>query len=193
MRGYNFLNDALRHDTSSHQLPGYRCDCPQNEGEAEKRVQFKKLPSIFICQLLRFQHNMFADITEKNNMRFEFPFTLDVQPYCVQNLEQNEEKTHFTLCGVIVHQGQANRGHYISYVRMKSILLTYSFFQKSMLSFFSDQKWSRLDDSRVSEWPIAYAEDEWYGGGSEFFLSQNLKKSFYHGFFCFSSFQKLIL
>lgn len=114
-----------------------------------KRTCFKTLPSILVIQLKRFDYDWEHETPIKFNDYFEFPRELDMEPYTVQGLAkaegQLEEKkkrklwtdrfsgttvddelndveqngTKYSLSGIIVHMGQANGGHYYSYIKNK--------------------------------------------------------------------------
>ena len=53
-------------------------------------------------------------IKAKVNDRCEFPFELDMLPYCRSNTATSQE---YSLRGVVVHQGSADSGHYYSFIR----------------------------------------------------------------------------
>ena len=96
-----------------------------------KRACFKKLPSILAIQLKRFDYDWERETPIKFNDYFEFPRELDMEPYTVQGLAKAEgssateettaenDGTRYKLVGIIVHKGQANGGHYYSFIQQK--------------------------------------------------------------------------
>ena len=96
-----------------------------------KRTCFKKLPPILAIQLKRFDYDWERETPIKFNDYFEFPRELDVEPYTVQGLAKAEgisitdentienDGTRYKLVGIVVHKGQANGGHYYSFIQQK--------------------------------------------------------------------------
>lgn len=98
----------------------------------------KKLPTVLAIQLKRFDYDWERECAIKFNDYFEFPRELDMEPYTVAGvtrleadsvnplthlIQQNEQcesviagSTKYRLVGVLVHSGQANGGHYYSYI-----------------------------------------------------------------------------
>ena len=101
-----------------------------------KRTCFKKLPPVLAIQLKRFDYDWEREMPIKFNDYFEFPRELDMEPYTVQGLAKAEgtpvtdedhpptplatESNLYKLVGIIVHMGQANGGHYYSFIQHKS-------------------------------------------------------------------------
>ena len=101
-----------------------------------KRTCFKKLPPILAIQLKRFDYDWERETPIKFNDYFEFPRELDMEPYTVHGLAKAEgmnvidddsssysSSTRYKLVGIIVHSGQANGGHYYSFVQQKSVMI----------------------------------------------------------------------
>lgn len=84
----------------------------------------------------RFDYDWERETPIKFNDYFEFPRELDMEPYTVQGLAKAEGMsvidettdedlstiTRYKLVGIIVHSGQANGGHYYSFVQQKFVL-----------------------------------------------------------------------
>ncbi len=96
-----------------------------------KRMCFKKLPPVLAIQLKRFDYDWERETPIKFNDYFEFPRELNMEPYTVQGLAKAEgttvteenltdnDGTRYKLVGIIVHKGQANGGHYYSFIQQK--------------------------------------------------------------------------
>lgn len=54
------------------------------------------------------------------------------------DLKSVDEDCNYVLVGVIVHSGQANGGHYYSYIR-----------QRDSLGHFVNRRWLKFDDTDV--------------------------------------------
>ena len=113
---------------------------------AIKRVRIKSLPPTLILHLKRFEINYDTFEKVKLNDYFSFPFELDMKPYMTK--EEVETCTKFRLCGVIVHSGTANGGHYYSYARDRS----------------SENNWYEFNDEVVERFDVSRLGEECYGG-----------------------------
>jgi hypothetical protein len=68
--------------------------------------------------LKRFQYNITDQQRSKVHDIFEFPFEYDFG-----HLYENQIKTHYILQGIVVHTGEAQLGHFFSFIRQKEIWL----------------------------------------------------------------------
>lgn len=98
--------------------------------DAKKFASLGILPKHLIIQLSRFEFNYSTWEKRKIDSPFEFPINIDLKPYTI--LEN--KNTKYALCGVIIHSGTANYGHYFSYVKNRN-----------------SNKWYNFNDSYVSE------------------------------------------
>ena len=88
---------------------------------AMKRTFFEKTPNILIFTLKRFEFDMESMLRYKLNDYFEFPLDLDLQKYTSTYLKNNEDQSSeykYRLCGILVHSGMAESGHYYSYIKV---------------------------------------------------------------------------
>ena len=59
-------------------------------------------------------------MNEKINSRLEFPNQLNLKPYMVDTIQENDENDYqYTLKGIVVHTGTADFGHYYSFINVK--------------------------------------------------------------------------
>eukprot|EP01132_Coremiostelium_polycephalum_P003569 gene3569-4447_t len=94
--------------------------------DATKRCLIDKLPNTLIIHLKRFEYDLDNMRNNKVNDFCEFPMMLDMEPYTLENAEFKEkgiippssnENYLYQLSGIVLHQGTADYGHYISLVK----------------------------------------------------------------------------
>ncbi|CAK0801546.1 unnamed protein product [Prorocentrum cordatum] len=91
--------------------------------DAEKRTSVYKLPETLILVLKRFEFDFDTMQKVKLNDLCEFPMHLDMRPYTKEALdgagpESGTGGEEYALCGVLLHSGTADSGHYSSLVRV---------------------------------------------------------------------------
>ncbi|UJR08730.1 hypothetical protein I4U23_012987 [Adineta vaga] len=154
------LKESLEQYVIGELLDGpnaYHCEKCDKKVNTVKRTCFKRLPPVLAIQLKRFDYDWERETPIKFNDYFEFPRELDMEPYTVQGLAKAEgspivdenstddqatsnDGTRYKLVGIIVHMGQANGGHY------------YSFIQHNDESDDpNSSQWYKFDDTDVSE------------------------------------------
>ena len=100
-----------------------------------KRTCIKKLPKYLCIQLKRFDYDWESNRSIKFDDYFQFPRQLNVSPYMYDTINketneeqankktsnesnnQNEKEIEYELVGIVVHSGQANAGHYYSFIK----------------------------------------------------------------------------
>jgi len=182
MKGvYDALDKFLAKDTIS----GYNWDEKNPGVDIQKRNVLGKLPESLIVHLNRFTMNMDTFMTEKLNTRFEFPKVLNLEPYTKEGIERREahqasgggeaseaeggeesipgeyelhpkEYYEYELCGVQVHYGTANQGHYYSFIKNRSG------------DHENDTTWFEFNDALVRKWDIRDLEVDCFGGASNY-------------------------
>ncbi|CAF1148229.1 unnamed protein product [Rotaria sordida] len=138
------LKESLEQYVIGELLDGpnaYHCEKCNKKVDTIKRTCFKKLPTVLAIQLKRFDYDWERETPIKFNDYFEFPRELDMEPFTVQGLAKAEgtsvidentnddqtstnsnsnDGTCYKLVGIIVHMGQANGGHYYSFIQHKN-------------------------------------------------------------------------
>lgn len=155
IRNHSNLLDSLEQYVKGDLLEGadaYHCEKCNRKVDTVKRLCIKKLPPILAIQLKRFDYDWERETAIKFNDYFEFPRSLDMEPYTVGGLAKIEGEvidddidtsngintsTKYELCGIVVHSGQATGGHYYSY-----ILYTHT---------DGTRRWYKFDDVEVTE------------------------------------------
>uniref|UniRef100_A0A0N5A9B1 USP domain-containing protein n=1 Tax=Syphacia muris TaxID=451379 RepID=A0A0N5A9B1_9BILA len=155
--------DLLNNDNA------YFCEECGRKVTAVKRLCLAKLPPYLTIQLKRFDFDWERDLPQKYNDYFEFPLELDMMPYTAEGLASSEgissnvvalssdkdlprkiKSTFYRLRGVTVHSGQANGGHYYSFIRSSD----------------DGGQWYKFDDIDVTKWDLSKEEmrNMWFGG-----------------------------
>lgn len=115
--------------------------------EVSKRSFFKNLPPTMIFTLNRFEYDMTTWARIKLDTFFEFPFEIDLSPWCLRDSEDNRKlDCIYQLKGVLIHSGTAEAGHYYSYIK-------------------KDEKWIEFNDTTVRDFDPTEENliREWYG------------------------------
>lgn len=92
--------------------------------DAEKRTSICSLPETLVLGLKRFEFDLDLMQKVKVNDLYEFPMRLNMWPYTRQALDsqevspEEEEPFQYTLCGIVLHSGTADSGHYSSLVKV---------------------------------------------------------------------------
>eukprot|EP00043_Microstomoeca_roanoka_P005964 m.59150 g.59150 ORF g.59150 m.59150 type:complete len:2271 (+) comp13209_c0_seq2:2748-9560(+) len=164
IRNCKNLLQALDNYVQGELLEGanaYKCEECDAKRDTIKRTCIKTLPRVLALQLKRFDYDWERGVPVKFNDYFEFPDELDMGPYTAEGKAAIEdgigEVPHelYRLSGVVVHSGQANGGHYYSYIRARE------------QTGSSSETWYKFDDHEVT--PITYQgvstmASDWFGG-----------------------------
>lgn len=92
-------------------------------------------------------------MNEKINSRVEFPMQLDLKDFVVS--DGVDRCTEYKLVGVVVHLGNAEVGHYFSYIDTNREGV-----EKS------EHQWLEFNDSKIKEFKLKSMEAECFGGQS---------------------------
>ncbi|KYQ94124.1 hypothetical protein DLAC_04405 [Tieghemostelium lacteum] len=107
----------------------YKCEGCDTRVDAMKRCLIDKLPNTLILHMKRFEYDLDNMRNIKLNDFCEFPMVLDTEPYCFEPLDRKEknqmpvmadehpDKYKYTLSGIVLHQGTADSGHYITLIK----------------------------------------------------------------------------
>lgn len=102
----------------------------------------------------------------KINEYFEFPTEIDMAPYEVEYLKDTRQAPvpdMFNLVGILVHSGNAESGHYYSYIRERSPTAG------------QVGRWVEFNDADVNNFDPANIPDQCYGGPSEAYGYNNTR------------------
>ena len=90
--------------------------------KAKKGIKFVSFPPVLFLQLKRFEYNSKKDIMVKINDYFEYYNEIDLTNYVDPLILKSTKKENYLyeLHSVIVHQGNANSGHYYAYIKQSN-------------------------------------------------------------------------
>ena len=134
IKEFNNIHESLKNYFKTEIMDGdNKINCEQCEIKriCHKHLIFKSLPNILVIALKRFEFDYNTMLKYKLNKYFEFPYTLDMKDYLIEN--HNEINTEYELIGITIHFGVADFGHYYDLIKG------------------SDNKWYKFNDISVSE------------------------------------------
>ncbi|KAH0843617.1 Ubiquitin carboxyl-terminal hydrolase family protein [Fonsecaea pedrosoi] len=161
IKGKARLEDSLRAYVEGEVLQGenkYSCTSCGRHVDAVKRACLKDVPDNLIFNLKRFDYDIMTGMRTKVNDEFQFPDTLDMAPYTLARLsdeQQSGEPDYFQLTGVIVHSGTADSGHYYSFIRQRPSAKPVH------------ESWVQFNDQEVGVFDTTQMRDNCFGGTSE--------------------------
>jgi len=117
--------------------------------DAEMGIEFLEFPPVLQLHLRRFEYDFNYDSMVKIDDRFEYPKTIDLSPYLAKSID-NQKSNVYELCGVLIHSGGVNGGHYYSYLRTTT-----------------SDKWYKFDDESVTLSNEQSVFENNFGGVSE--------------------------
>jgi ubiquitin C-terminal hydrolase len=141
VRNRRSVQESLELFVEGDRLEGdnkYQCEgCHNAKVDALKRTCLKRLPRQLLVHAKRFEFDLDYMKRVKLNDRFEFPRRLDLAPFTAEGIARREAQARhaadpsvpvpdmphppafyeFELRGVLVHTGNADSGHYYSYIR----------------------------------------------------------------------------
>ena len=122
------------------------------------RACLRDIPDSLIFHLKRFSYDIATGMRNKVNDRFEFPSVINMTPYTSQylmNPGQPMEPDFYALVGVLVHSGNAESGHYYSYIRERP------------LNNSRGNMWLEFNDADVSRFDPSNIPDQCFGGWTD--------------------------
>jgi hypothetical protein len=146
----NSIADSLKLMAVPDIIKGYR----RNENDPPIDVKhthgITQLPPYLIIQLKRFDFSITSGRRSKIDQPYEFENNIDFRNYVGDSIPE----TQYSLIGVVVHQGDAETGHYFSYV------------------YDHDDDWICLNDTSVQSVKTAFMRNDANGNthGSSAYL-----------------------
>ena len=176
------LYESLQKLISPEKIDQFNCEVCKKKVTITKRNSLAKLPNVLFVHLKRFYMNYESEQTEKINSKFEFPNTLNLKKYCVEEINKNnikgtetgeiypkkEEYYEYELKGINVHIGDATGGHYVSFIDVERDGHDNELNIKSSIeNGIIKSKWLKFNDSIITEFDPKDIPIESYGGSFE--------------------------
>ena len=176
------LYESLQKLISPEKIDQFNCEVCKKKVTITKRNSLAKLPNVLFVHLKRFYMNYESEQTEKINSKFEFPNTLNLKEYCVEEINKNnikgnetdeiyqkeEEYYEYELKGINVHIGNAMGGHYISFIDVeRDGHDNEQNIKSSIENGIIKSKWLKFNDSIITEFDPKDIPVESYGGSLE--------------------------
>lgn len=107
-------------------ISDYKCDFCGKKADVSKRTRISQAPQNLILHLKRIDFNMDTFINEKITNKHEFPTAFNLYPYSLDYYQKEQlpdppakdnPDYQYDLTGIICHIGNAEMGHYISYIK----------------------------------------------------------------------------
>ena len=177
----NNLQESLAQFVKGELLEGdnaYFCEKCSVKRNTTKRMCIRSLPHTLVIQLKRFHYDWETNRALKFDDYFEFPWVLDMGPYTAEGISAQEDRDNFQsklspglslntslkdvtynydLVGVTVHSGQANAGHYYSFIKDR---------RGNSVTNVNKNKWFKFNDTTVESFEMSdeNLEAECFGG-----------------------------
>ena len=179
VKNINNLYDSLKKFIEPEKIEEFNCETCKKKVTISKRSSLAKLPNVLFVHLKRFYMNYETEGTEKINSKFEFPNTINLRNFCVEeitkikNPEQESEEIYpklddyyeYELKGINVHLGSAEGGHYISFIDVERDGEDNTPKIKSSIeNGIIKSRWLKFNDAIVTEFDTRDIPTESYGG-----------------------------
>ena len=168
------LYDSLKKFTQPEKIEQFNCEVCKKKVTISKRTSLAKLPNVLFVHLKRFYMNYETEATEKINSRFEFPKTINLKNFCIENINEQESDSiypkleayyEYELKGINVHLGSAEGGHYISFIDVeRDGKNNQPNLRASIEKDVIKSRWLKFNDSIVTEFDTKDIPTESYGG-----------------------------
>jgi ubiquitin carboxyl-terminal hydrolase 34 len=123
------LTDSFNRYILGELINDYTCDFCEKKVDVTKRTRIMKNPKVLIIHLQRIVFNLDTFINEKISTKHSFPHELNLYPYTLEYFDRTESGEtdipvnhdyDYNLIGIICHTGNAESGHYISYIKTEN-------------------------------------------------------------------------
>ena len=179
VKNINNLYDSLKKFIEPEKIEEFNCETCKKKVTISKRTSLAKLPNVLFVHLKRFYMNYEKEGTEKINSKFEFPNTINLRDFCVEEIskikDQEQESDviypklddyyEYELKGINVHLGSAEGGHYISFIDVeRDGENNEPKIKSSIENGIIKSRWLKFNDSIVTEFNTVEIPIECYGG-----------------------------
>ena len=179
VKNINNLYDSLKKFTAPEKIEEFNCETCNKKVTIKKLTSLAKLPNVLFIHLKRFYMNYEKEETEKINSKFEFPNTINLKNFCVEEIDKAknkdqetdsiypklEEYYEYELKGINIHLGSAEGGHYISFIDVeREGNNNEPNIKSSIENGVIKSRWLKFNDSIISEFDTKDIPIESYGG-----------------------------
>ena len=194
VKNISSLYESLQRLISPEKIDNFKCEKCEKNVTISKRTSLAKLPNVLFVHLKRFNMNYETGQTEKINSKFEFPNTLDLKQFCIEEITKNTSATNETneiypkedeyyqyeLKGINIHIGNAQGGHYTSFIDVERDGHNNDLdIKTSIENNIIKSKWLKFNDAIVSEFDTKEIPQESYGGYTDNNLNnENIKNAY---------------
>ena len=179
VKNINNLYESLKKFTQPEKIEEFNCETCKKKVTISKRTSLAKLPNVLFVHLKRFYMNYETEATEKINSKFEFPNTINLKNFCVEEIAEIKNNSQdsdsiyqklddyyeYELKGINVHLGSAEGGHYISFIDVeRDGKNNEPNIKSSIENGVIKSRWLKFNDSIVTEFDTKDIPIESYGG-----------------------------
>lgn len=189
VKGMHNLAESFDRFINAETISDYMCDRCKVKREITKQAMLQSLPNVFIISLKKMVFDLDILINVKLHTHYEFPMELNLRKYMYQpkatatKPESPEEgmevetegaaqappppltdkDCEYKLVGVVIHQGNAEYGHYTSLINGNR--------GDPRRPDITTDKWYEFNDSRVSWFDMRKFQEECFGPAEEKVMS----------------------
>jgi ubiquitin C-terminal hydrolase len=191
VKGCSGLEDSLTRFVAGETISDFIWEEHKPRVSITKHQCVSELSDTLVFHLKRFELNYDTLKREKVNDLFPFPKRLNMKPYTREYLLstmntagadvyrqsnfREEEYYDYELCGVVVHTGTSDSGHYYSYIKVPDPSFAgepsedehggkHSHAYSSLAR--DTRKWLEFNDSEVKEFAESQLDNECFGGST---------------------------
>jgi ubiquitin carboxyl-terminal hydrolase 34 len=150
------LSESFNRYILGELINDFQCDFCNKKADVSKKARISKAPHNLIIHLQRIDLNFETFVNEKLTNKHEFPLDFNLYPYTLDYFEREQQNDpnlskenpyfQYELSGIVCHIGNAENGHYISYIKNP------------------EGKWLEFNDSFVNTFNPTNIEAECFGG-----------------------------
>lgn len=173
VKNFENINDSFNKFIKMETISDYNCDNCKKKCDITKQCFLKELPNVLIIHLQKISFDLEALRNIKYSSRYEFGKTLDLKKFLKpkdklpENVNENEdekekekkikedEDCEYRLVGVVIHNGNAEYGHYTSLINVNR--------EDPNREELKNDLWLEFDDSRISKYNMNNFSDDCFG------------------------------
>ena len=189
VKGVSDLEESLQKLIQEEKVNDFDCERCHKKVVIKKRITLSSIPNTLFFHLKRFNYEKDNPLVQKIFSKFIFPYNckLNLKKYCTENFQEETDEIYpkkdeyyiYILKGVVQHSGNANGGHYISFIDVN---------RQGIENIMNENdernknKWMKFDDSSVSEFNLEDLPEETIGNADTtktayLLIYERLKKS----------------